>query len=487
MEREPVPSALERINWPDHTTPEQLAGMVELCKLKDTRVVVADEIEMEGLVLRGAIKQRFGSQDQRLPMVNAYARVGQEIRWADDSLRVWRKELGRGNFIPLNTPRQRHLLLLLKDPKGFELLERLLLEKSDNGELSLSEIEGFAAGARRYCQLYDALISAGVRPKELEERFYPPIAGGARRPLLHRRKPIPEENAYRVVEEIVPGTVLIDENGDYHVFWDKSHCYFQDIQDVLCQHDRVIEKLRGTMIELGDDLGRFLEIEGEVAQAARLTQRLFLLSAGLDNASFLTPRARENVLGQLGQLKDEVGGVRDKLKKKGLLAISIALSTSEPKKAGRKTQEAAGIFLQRASDATTKLEGAIKREERIIQKRDEWEKTIVDSYNILAIYCDKLKKKIKDKTLTPRWLGTIVSQVATGENNIFDTLQSITGQPYKNRVEQPEIKKLKSSLPETVGQNNFSGAIKILEKAIIVLERVVKEKAKRERAEKSTS
>lgn len=486
MEREQFIPDLRKINWPDHVAPEQLTRMVILCSGKNTRVVVADEIEAEGLVMRGAVEQKFGTPEHpQWQMAQGYASIGQDVRQVDDSLGIWCRERGRENFTPVNTVKQRHLHSLIQDPRGLKLLDMLVLEKGGNPEISLSEAVGLTAGARRYRQLYESLIEVGVKPKELDERFYPPIAGGARQ-LLHRREPIPRDGEYTVVEEIVKDGVLIDEKGYYHVFWGKSHGYFQDIQDVLYQHDRVIEKLQGTMVRIGDNLGQFLKIEGEVAQAARFAERLSLISAGLRNASLLTTEARESILGQLGQLSDEIGQVRNELKRKGLLAVEIALSTTKPEKAGRKTQEAAGIFLQRASDAAAKLEGAIKREEMIVRKRDEWEQTIVDSFDVLGIYYIELQKRSEAKSLRRDWLGTMISQISSGRNNIFDALQGIKGEPYKRRMEQPEIKKL-GQIPAAVEAGNLLLTKRILEEAFLILERVVKEKAERERAAKTTS
>lgn len=484
MEREQFIPDLRRINWPDHVTSEQLTRMVGLCSVKNTRVVVADQVEAEGLVIRGAVEQKFGTPEHpQWQMAQGYANIGQDIRQVDDSLGIWCRERGRENFTPVNTVKQRHLYSLLQDPRGLKLLDMLVLEKGGNPEISLPEAVGLTAGARRYRQLYGALIEVGVKPKELDERFYPPIAGGARQ-LLHRRESIPRLGEYTVVEEIIKDGVLVDDKGNYHVFWGKSHGYFQDIQDVLYQHDRVIEKLQGTMVVIGSGLGRFLEIEGEVGQAARFAQRLSLISAGLRNVSFLTTEAREIILGQLGQLQDEIGQVRNELKRKGLLAVEIALSTTKPEKAGLKTQEAAETFLQRASDAAAKLEGTIKREEMIIRKRDEWEKTIVDVFNILGTYYIELQRRSEAKTLKRSWLGTMVSQISSGDDNIFDALQGIKGQPYKRRMEQPEIKKL-GQIPAAVEAGNLLLTKRILEEAFLILERVAKEKAERERAAKT--
>lgn len=483
MEREQFIPDLRKINWPDHITSEQLTRMARLCLVNPTRLVVANEIEVEGLVLQGGIEQRFGSQDHRMPMINAYARAGQEIRWADDGLRVWRKELGRGNLTPISTPRQRNFLLLLNDPKGLELVEKLVLEKGDNVELSLSEIAGFTAGALRYRQLYDALISAGVKPKELDERFYPSVAGGAR-PLLHRHEPIPKEGEYKVVEEIIPGVVLIDEQGSYHVFWGGSHYYVQDgIQGVLNNHDRVIENLQGTMIAIKNETVEFLEIAGEIPQAMRFSARLSMISAGLRNTSLQTPQTRRQLLGELGQLRDEIGQVRNELKRRGKDEITIALSVSEPKVAGEKAREAAKDFLERASEAAAKLEGALKREERIIRKRDGWEKIIEDSFKILVIYLYQLQKREKPKQ---KWLNAMVTQITASENNLLQKLQGITGQPYKNRMLQREIERL-AELPGVVEKGDFLLTKRILKEAILKLKRVIDEKDERERAEKTIS
>ncbi|MBI2196685.1 hypothetical protein HYU45_03700 [Candidatus Daviesbacteria bacterium] len=483
MENEPSVIRPNKINWPDHVTPQHLLRMVELCNLKNTRVVVADEIETEGLVLRGAIEQRFGSQDYQLPMVNAYARIGQEIRHADDGLRVWQRELGRGNFIPINTTRQRYLRLLLNDPKGFEFLKRSILEKSDNGELSLSEIEGFAAGARRYCQFYEVLIAAGVKPKELEERrFYPQIAGGAR-PLLHRREDIPKEGEYTVVEEIVKDGILVDERGYYHVFWGKSHYYFQDFQAVLYNHDRVIENLQGTLITVQNDVHRVLEIEGEIPQVIRFAHRLSFISAGLRNVSLHSPQTRRQLLGELSQLKDEIGQVRNELKKQGRDKILAALASAKPEAARQQVQQSARDFLERASDAAAKLEGAVQREEILLRKRNRWEERIEDSFRILGNYLWQLEER---KHPTPRWLNSLSLQTAAGPKNILADLQGIPGQPYKGRMEQPEIRRL-AEIPDVIARNDFLSAKRILNEAILMLSRVVKEKAERERAAENTS
>ncbi|MDP3998256.1 MAG: hypothetical protein Q8P89_01400 [bacterium] len=475
MEKESVPSGLERINWPDHVTSEQLVRMVSLCQLKNTRVVVADEIEAEGLVLRGAIEQRFGSQDYQLPMVGAYARIGREVRWADDGLKVWRQDLERGYLTPIPS-KQRYLLALLKDPRGFELLEKLVLERSDGAELSLSEVVGFTAGVSRYCRLYEALIAAGVKPKESEERFYPPIAGGAR-PLLHRRKDIPKE--YTVAEEIVKNTVLVDEEGDYHVLWDKSHYYFHDLQAVLYNHDRVIENYQGILITIGE---RVLEIEGEIPQAARLANRLSMISAGFRDAGSQTPETRQKLWGELGELRDEIGQVRNELKRQGKDKIIIASSTTQPEVAGKKTREAAGDFLDRAVDAAAKLEGALERKEKVVQKREEWERKIVRSYSILGVYLSELETR---KVLTLRFLQSMSLQIASGQKNISVDLQGIPGQPYKQRMETPEIKNL-GQIPEAVQKGDFLLTKRILREAIKMLKPVVDEKAARERAAKNT-
>lgn len=476
MEREQFIPDLRKINWPDHVTSEQLTRMARLCSVKRTRLVVADEIEAEGLVIRGAVEQKFRTEEHpQWQMAHGYASIGQDVRQVDDSLRIWCSERGR-ELTAGSSVKQRHLYSLLHDPRGLELLEMLVLEKSGNPEVSLPEAVGLTAGARRYCQLYESLIEAGVKPKELDERFYPPIAGGARE-LLHRREPIPRDGEYTVVEEIVKDGVVIDERGNYHVFWGRSHYYFQDLQAVLYNHDRVIEKLQGTLITIQNDTQRILEIEGEIPQVTRFAGRLSLISAGLRNVSLQTPQSHRRLLGELGQLQDEIGQVRDEFKKRGKEKITVALSGVEPAVAGQKTQEAAKDFLERATEAANKLEGAVKREERILQKRDKWEGVIEDSFRILGKYLLGLEERGQP---TPRWLQSMTLQIALSQKNIFSDLQAIAGQPYKRRMEQPEIKRL-SELPDAVAQGDFLMTRRILREAILMLERVVKEKAERER------
>lgn len=479
MEREQLIPDLDRINWPDHVTSEQLTRMVKLCSVKNTRVVVADEIEAEGLVIRGAVEQKFRTEEHpQWQMAHGHASIGQYVRQVDDSLGIWCRERGRENFTPVNTVKQRHLYSLIHDPRGLELLEMLVLEKSSDPEVSLPKAVGLTAGARRYCQLYGVLIEAGVKPKELEERFYPPIAGGAE-PLMHRRKDIPKEGTYTIVEEIIKDGVLVDELGDYHVLWDKSHSYFQDIHGVLRQHERVIEKYQGILISVGD---RVLEIEGEIPQVARFASRLSMISAGFRSDSFQTPQTRRKLLGELGALKDEIGQVRNELKKQGKDKIVIALSTTKPKVAGEKTQEAAGDFLARASDAADKLEGVLKRKEKVEQKRAEWEGKIGNSLGVLAAYLLKLEE---GKSLTHGFSRSIIQQINESPKNILADLQSITGQPYKRRMEHSAIRNL-SQIPEAVRRGDLLRTKKILEEAISKLNAVVEEKAVRERAAKSS-
>lgn len=482
MERERFIPDLDRINWPNHVTSEQLTKMARLCLVKNTRVVVADEIETEGLVIRGAVEQKFRTPEHpQWQMAHGYASIGQAVRQVDDSLGIWCRESGMESSV-VNSVNKRHLYSLIHDPGGLELLDMVVLEKSSDPKVSLPEALGLVAGARRYYQLYEALTKVGVKPKELDERFYPPIAGGAggARPLLHRdrEKPIPKEGEYKVVEEIIPGVVLIDEQGSYHVFWGGSHYYVQDgIQGVLNNHDRVIENLQGTMIAIKNETVEFLEIAGEIPQAMRFSARLSMISAGLRNTSLQTPQTRRQLLGELGQLRDEIGQVRNELKRRGKDEITIALSVSEPKVAGEKAREAAKDFLERATEAATKLEGAIKREERILQKRNKWEGVIEDSFRILGNYLLGLEERGKP---TPRWLQSMTLQIALSRKNILSDLQAISGQPYKRRMEQPEIKRL-GQLPDAVAQGDFLMTKRILREAILMLERVVKEKAERER------
>ncbi len=479
MEREQFIPDLRKINWPNHVTSEQLTIMVGLCSVKNTRVVVADEIEVEGLVMRGAVEQKFGTEEHpQWQMANGYANIGQDIRQVDDSLGIWCSERGR-KLTAFNTIKQRHLHSLIQDPRGLKLLDMLVLEKGGNPEISLLEAVGLTAGARRYRQLYGALIEVGVKPKELDERFYPPIAGGAE-PLMHRRKDIPKEGTYTIVEEVVKDGILIDEDGDYHVFWDKSHNYFQDIHGVLRQHERVIEKYQGILISVGD---RVLEIEGEIPQVAHFASRLSMISAGFRSDSFQTPQTRRKLLGELGVLKDEIGQVRDELKKQGKDKITIALSTTKPKVAGEKTQEAVGDFLGRASDAADKLEGVFKRKEKVEQKRAEWEGKIGNSLGVLAAYLLELEE---GKSFTYGFSRSIIQQISESPKSILADLQSITGQPYKRRMEHSALRNL-SQIPEAVRRGDLLRTKKVLEEAISKLKVVIDEKTERERAEKTIS
>lgn len=298
---------------------------------------------------------------------------------------------------------------------------------------------------------------------------------------MHRRKDIPKEGTYTIVEEIVKGGVLVDEEGDYHVFWDKSHSYFQDIYGVLRQHERVIEKYQGILISVGD---RVLEIEGEIPQVARFASRLSIISAGFRDNAFQTPQTRRKLLGELGALKDEIGQVRDELKKQGKDKIMIALSTTKPKVAGEKTQEAAGDFLGRAADAADKLRGVVKRKERVEEKRVEWEGKIEDSFGVLSTYLLKLEE---GQSLTRRgFRRSIIQQISESPDSILADLQSITGQPYKRRIAHAAIRNLRQ-IPEAVRRGDLLCTKKILIEAIAKLKAVADEKAVRERAAKNVS
>lgn len=260
----------------------------------------------------------------------------------------------------------------------------------------------------------------------------------------------------------------------YHVVWKKddrpTHNFFGTIQEVLNQHERVIERYLGTVIPLEAD--QLLKIEGESQRMATLSSALSTLGSRYLGPLGLTDS--EKLKNEVTQIRSAIGRVSNEYKKQAQEKLGSALVSPQRDKQVDHVLEANLAILERNQECLSIVQGTLTRSRRVSQKREEWEGTIERSFKELAENLDKLKELNKNER------GLMAWHISGKGHGVFVRLQGIPGPEYWKRIQTSPIQNL-AHFGDFLREGNDQRARRILREAILKLERVVTEKQERQK------
>jgi hypothetical protein len=322
-----------------------------------------------------------------------------------------------------------------------------------------------------------------------------PETEGSGAPQDAKKTPRRKEIApYEVVGRI-SRNIEIDQSGEYHVWWGEGegrqhHGPFETIEEVMNQHERVVMGYLGYKIPLPVRIGRtfvshgheFLQIKGESQQMAEIGTGLLGLMS--EFPTLKTSQDRQRLERRLERLKSQVGAVRNTYKRAASQALEEAIVAPSSAQKMVKTADAAKDIFQRTQETISKAEGTIHRWNRCAGRRDSWERILLQIYRGLINF----KKLADEGKLTDAAKRNLVAQIyrrSQGrlKSGYLELLELVTGQPYKERTEDPRIKRL-GRVENYVSQGDDEALRRTLEGAIDCLWRVADDRRKRIEGEK---
>jgi len=310
-------------------------------------------------------------------------------------------------------------------------------------------------------------------------------------PLLSEGK---EKPSFQIIEKISRNIRVVEIGGQrkYQVIWKRgtegvegaslekegAACYFDTAQQVIHQHERVLENYLGIQIPLA--AGKILEIPGETQKMAKISQELSSLFGQF--AIPLAPQASEQLKERVAKIKGEIGAASNEYKQKAQADLSRAFLSPEERERTQAVLGANLAILERTKECVGIVEGTNERLRIITRKRNEWEETIANAFYEMA----KIVKDFENGVYSghPRKIEQLARHISgESEWSLIGKLNLISGPEYWQRIQTGEIQRLKK-VGDLFRKGRNEDALKILREAILKLERVVKEKEAREKAQK---
>lgn len=250
-------------------------------------------------------------------------------------------------------------------------------------------------------------------------------------------------------------------------------CYFDTAEKVIHQHERVLERYLGTAIPLAAN--KVLEISGETQKMAKISQDL----ASLAREAIIpfTPTSSLDLKARVTAIRDEIGGVTNEYKLKAQAKLAGVGLEDERKR----TQAALGAnmaILERASECLGIVGGTASRLRIVTRVKNEWEETMAKTFYEIAEILNGLKRG-EYAGLQKR--EQLVRHISGGsEFSLAGKLDQISGPEYWERIQSADVRGL-WQVGGLLREGDDRKAKAFLEKAILKLERVAKERKERER------
>jgi len=311
--------------------------------------------------------------------------------------------------------------------------------------------------------------------------------------------PLPESKekpSFQVIEKISRNIQVVEIGGirKYQVAWkagttgvegvapskkgEPVMCYFDTAEQVIHQHERVLENYLGTQIPLA--AGKILEIFGETQRMARISQKLSSLVQ--EFAIPLKPETSDRLKEKIATIKGEVGKVANEYKQKAQKELEKAFVSQDERERTQAVLEANLAILKRTEECLGIVGGTNERLRIITRKRNKWEETIAKAFYEMA----QIVKDFENGVYTdhPRKIEQLARHISgESEWSLIGKLNLISGPEYWQRIQTKEVQRLKE-VGDLLRRGKNEEALKILREAILKLERVVKEKEAREKIEK---
>lgn len=307
----------------------------------------------------------------------------------------------------------------------------------------------------------------------------PELSGSGIPPPTERKSRIKEAPQFNFLERICRGVEVVEMEGGerkYHVIWERDdlpvHTWHNTLQQVLNQHERVMERYLGTEIPLA--AGKLLRIAGENQKMGELGTRLSNLSGRY--LVPLRPPEPSVLKEEIFAIQAKLGQVTNEFKQKAKENLSLAMISPERTRQANGVLEANLAILERNRECLLIVQGTLARFRIVSYRRDVWEQTIENSFQELAQALDSLGRG----NLTPKTKEQMARHISGARYGIFVRLNGIVGPEYWARIQTRGIQNL-ARFGDFLRQGNDQRAQRILQQAILKLERVVKEKQEREK------
>lgn len=273
------------------------------------------------------------------------------------------------------------------------------------------------------------------------------------------------------VVEVKPG------ERKYRVTWergkDKVCSLFDNVRQVLNQHERVVEKYLGRDIPLlAGQLN--LRIEGEAQKMGRLAIRLSSLGG-----QHLTPLGIRDPAGltkEIGAISGEIGDVTNEHKLSAKHKISSAVTSPKKDTVVDNLLQANISILERNKQALEITQGTLERFRAVSKRREDWEGLITKCFYRMAKRLVELGEK--PDAGKRKQIG---NEISGEEEGILARLNRISGPEYWQRIQSRDVQNL-AGFRDLLRQGEDKKAERVLRDAILKLERVVIER--KERAQK---
>lgn len=311
-------------------------------------------------------------------------------------------------------------------------------------------------------------------------------------------EPLPEgkeRSSSQVIEKISRNIWVVEIGGQrkYQVIWKREIegvkgissekegvvCFFDTAEQVIHQHERVLENYLGTQIPLA--AGKILEIPGETQKMAKISRQLSSLTQ--EFVVPLRPEVSEKLKEKIVKIKGEIGQVTNEYKQKAQEELAKAFVSPNERERFKAVLEANLAILERTKECLGIVEGTTLRLRIITSVRNQWEEQISKAFYEMAQIVKDLENGVYAER--PRKREQLARHISgESEWSLIGKLNLISGPEYWQRIQTREIQKIKE-VGNLLREKKDQEALKILREAILKLERVVKEKEAREKAEKN--
>jgi len=253
--------------------------------------------------------------------------------------------------------------------------------------------------------------------------------------------------------------------------------YFDSIEQIIHQHERVIEGYLGTEIKLGAE--KVLTIPGEAQKMEEISHDLFSLIGKYVAPLALTPKSSSELKSAAIGIRKKIGVTKNEYKLKASHELEQAILSDDKTKNIQLVFDSNINILQRTEQILGLIEGTTNRLQTCNYHRDQWESTISEIFINLAGVLNSLRSGGYSTAGERETLARRIS--GKDKSTVIGRLNEISGPEYWQRIQSPEVKRI-AKLGELFRAGNIEGTERILEEAIVKLERVVKDKQDRDLA-----
>lgn len=249
--------------------------------------------------------------------------------------------------------------------------------------------------------------------------------------------------------------------------------YFDTAEQVIHQHERVLENYLGVQIPLA--AGKILTIPGEAQKMAKISQELSSL-AGQFVIPF-TPQASAQLKEKTAKIKEEIGRVTNVYKLKTQAELAKAFLSEDEQKAAEAVLSANLAILERAKESLGIVSGTNSRLRRVTNRRNEWEQVVNSTFYEMA----QIVKNLENGVYTdhPRKREQLARHLSgESEYSLLGKLNLISGPEYYQRIQSREVQRL-GEVGDLLRKEKDERVRTILFGVILKLERVIKEKEER--------